>query len=295
MKIGFIGLGRMGSNMVLNLIDHEHSVVVYNRSVDKVRKMKRRGAIGAVNYEDFFKKLGRGRRLIFIMITAGKPVDLVLDSMKDFLKKGDILIDSGNSYYKDSIVRAKKLRISGIDFLDIGVSGGIEGARRGACMMIGGERSVYLKGKKVFSDMCVKNGFGYMGKSGAGHFVKGIHNAIEYGILGAFNEGFDALKKEKREFGLDLKEIARVYDNGSIIEGKISGWIDDVFSSEKYMDELSCQVPPGETEREMGVLEREYGMKILRQARLMRRGSRTGDFCGKLIAGVRHKFGGHKF
>lgn len=295
MKIGFIGLGRMGSNMVLNLIDNKYSVVVYNRSVDKVRKMERRGAIGSVDYADFFKKLGRGRRLIFIMVTAGKPVGLVLDSIRSFLKQGDIIIDSGNSYYEDSIIRAKKLKRKEIYFLDVGVSGGIEGARRGACMMIGGNKNVYLKGKKLFSDMCVKNGFGYMGKNGAGHFVKGIHNAIEYDILAAFNEGFGVLKKERKLFGLNLKEIAKVYNNGSIIEGRISGWVNDVLSSEKYMDELSCEVPPGGTEKEMGVLERKYGMRILKQARLMRRRSRIGDFCGKLIAGVRNKFGGHKF
>lgn len=292
MGIGFIGLGRMGSNMVLNLLEHGHEVVVYNRSLDKVRDMEKKGAIGSVDYLDFAQKLGRGRKVVWIMVTANAVNDVLLDLLL-VLKKGDIIIDGGNSYYENSVKLAKELKRIGINLLDVGVSGGIDGARKGACMMVGGEKIIYTKLKKFFSDMCVKNGFGYMGKSGAGHFVKGVHNAIEYGVLGAFNEGFDVLKKERRNFGIDLKEVAKVYDNGSIIEGKISGWVNDVFSNEKYLDELSCQVPPGETEKEMSVLEKKYDMKVLRQARLMRKKSRTGDFCGNLIAGVRNKFGGH--
>lgn len=293
MKLGFIGLGRMGSSMVLNLIEHKHDVVVYNRSIDKVRKISKKGAIGSIDYFDFVKKLGKGKKIIWLMVSAS-AVDSVLIDLLPLLKKGDMVIDGGNSYYEYSIKRAKELRRIGIKFLDVGVSGGIDGARNGACMMIGGEKENFVKAKKIFSDMCVKDGYDYMGKSGAGHFVKGIHNAIEYGILGSFNEGFVALKKEKKKFDLNLKDISKVYNNGSIIEGKISNWINEIFSNKKYMDELSCEVPPGETEKEMSVLEKKYGMKVLRQARLMRKKSRSGDFCAKLISGVRSKFGGHK-
>tara|TARA_Y100000034_G_C6814443_1_gene366268 strand:+ start:139 stop:1002 length:864 start_codon:yes stop_codon:yes gene_type:complete len=284
MKIGFIGLGRMGSNMVLNLKDHGHKVVGYNRTPKKIKGVEMAGSIS---------EIGGKARIFWIMVKAGKPVDSIIKSLMPHLKKGDLIIDGGNSFYNDSIKRASMLRKKGIHFLDCGVSGGISGARNGACMMVGGEKKIFKKVEKLFKDMCVKNGYGYMGKSGAGHFVKGIHNGIEYGMMAALNEGFEVIKSEK--FGTDLKEVAKVYNNGSIIESKLTNWLYDSFSKLHYLDQISCEVPEGETEKEMKFLEKKYKMPILKQARLMRVHSRSKSVCGKFISALRNEFGGHKF
>ena len=156
-KIGFIGLGRMGFNMALNLLDKNYKVVVYNRSPDKTLKASKAGAIGCYSYEEFAEKLGKNK-IIWIMVKSGKPVDDVISGILPFLNKGDIIIDGGNSFYKDSIRRAKMLKKRGISFLDCGVSGGVEGARNGACMMIGGNKTAFRKLEKMFKDLCVKDG-----------------------------------------------------------------------------------------------------------------------------------------
>jgi len=164
-EIGFIGLGKMGSNMVLNLLSKKYRVVVYNRSSGPVKTISQKGAVASYDLKEFFSKFskGKGPKVIWLMITAGKPVDKMIESLLPYLRKGDIIIDGGNSFYENSIRRHKFLRKAGIWFLDCGVSGGIEGAKEGACMMVGGEKKVYKKVEKLFEDMCVKNGYGYMG------------------------------------------------------------------------------------------------------------------------------------
>ena len=181
MKIGMIGLGRMGYNMTLNLIDKGHKVIVYDVDLDSVKKLSKKGATGCKSLEEFFK-LNNG--IVWLMIPA-QSVDKSLKEISKYLSKGDIVIDGGNSYYKDSIRRGKLLGKKGVKFLDCGTSGGISGARSGACMMIGGDRKTFVKVEKLFKDLCVKDGYGYMGKSGSGHFVKMVHNGIEYGMMGA--------------------------------------------------------------------------------------------------------------
>jgi len=291
--IGFIGLGKMGENMVLNLLDKKYKVVVYNRSPEPVKQISRKGAIPSYSVEDFVGKLSKPR-VVWLMITSGKPIDAMIKKLLKYLSKGDIIIDGGNSFYETSIKRGRVLKRKGINFLDVGVSGGIEGSRRGASMMVGGDKKVFKKIEPLFKDMCVKNGYGYMGSSGAGHFVKGIHNAIEYGMMGGLNEGFEAIRKNSKKFGINLQEVAKVYDNGSIIQGKLTHWLWNSFQRPKYLDEISCQVPKGDTEKEMKVLERRFKMPILRQARLMRMHSRKKNICGQIISALRSEFGGHR-
>ena len=294
-QIGFIGLGKMGENMVLNLVDKKYKVVVYNRSPNPVKRLsKKKNIIASYDLQEFVKKISKPR-VVWIMITAGKAIDSVINKLIPLLSKGDTIIDGGNSFYENSIKRYKKLKKKSINFLDAGVSGGIEGARNGACIMVGGDKKIFKKNKDLFKDLTVKNGYGYMGSSGAGHFVKGIHNGIEYGMIGALNEGFEAIKSEVKRFGTDLKEVAKVYDNGSIIKGKLTHWLWKSFQKPKYLDEISCQVPQGETEKEMKVLEKRFNMKLLKQARLMRVHSRTKGICGQIISALRKEFGGHKF
>jgi len=291
--IGFIGLGKMGENMVLNLLDKRWKVVVYNRSPEPVKKISRKGAMASYTIGEFCKKLSKPK-VIWMMITAGKPIDNMIKDLLPHLSRGDIIIDGGNSFYEVSMKRAKKLKSKGINFIDIGVSGGIEGAKKGASLMVGGDKKVFRKIEPLFKSLSVKDGYGYLGSSGAGHFVKGIHNAIEYGMMGSLNEGFEAIRKNSKKFGTDLREVAKVYDNGSIIQGKLTHWLWDSFQKPKYLDEISCQVPQGETEKEMKVLEKRFEMPILRQARLMRLHSRGKHICGQIISALRSEFGGHR-
>jgi len=295
MKIGFIGLGRMGSNMVMNLLEHKHKVVGYNRSQGPTRKLvKKKGFTGAYSLKEVVEKLGSGKKVVWLMIPAGKPVDMALKKLTPLLRRGDILIDGGNSFFEDSVRRGKELKKKGINYLDCGTSGGMEGARRGACIMVGGEKKVFKKVEVLFRDMCVKDGFGYMGSQGAGHFVKMVHNGVEYGMMGAINEGFHAIKKHSKKFGTNLKEVAKVYAHGSIIESRLMSWLYGSFMKENYLDQISCEVPHGETEGEMKKLEKMAPMKVLHEARLMRERSRHGTVCGDFVSAMRNQFGGHK-
>jgi len=295
MKIGLIGLGRMGENMTLNLLSHNHKVVGYNRSPNKTKKLARKNGFTATfTLQELTNKLGK-KKVIWTMIPAGKPIDNIIKQLIPLLEKGDIIIDGGNSYFKDSIKRYDLLKRKGINFLDVGVSGGVVGARNGACMMIGGDKAIFKRIEVLFKDMCVKQGYGYMGLSGAGHFVKGIHNGIEYGMLGSIAEGMNAIKLQEKRFKIDLNTVASVYSHGSVIESRLVSWI-ETGMSKPYFKKISGSVPKGETEEEMKKLEKTYKMNILKQARLMRVNSRKKpSFMGKLIAVVRNEFGGHKF
>lgn len=289
MKIGFIGLGRMGENMVLNLMDHKHKIVGYDVNSKVVNKLGKKGMIKASSISDMVSKLNK--RIIWIMVPS-KFVDNVLKELIPFLKQGDIVIDGGNSFYKDSMRRSDLLKKKGVNFLDCGTSGGMEGARDGACMMIGGNNKVFSSVEVLFKDMCVKNGYGYMGKSGSGHFVKMVHNGIEYGYMGALAEGFRAIESQK--FGTDLETVSKVYAHGSIIESKLASWLYDAFRTKDFLKNISCEVPKGETEDEMKMLEKMSNMPVLTAARKMRVNSRKHKVCGKLIAAMRNLFGGHK-
>lgn len=295
MKLGFIGLGRMGKNMVINLLEHKHQIVVWNRAPDKIRSAVKEGAIGTYSIENLCSKLG-GRKVVWIMVSAGKAVDEVINELKRNMSKGDIIIDGGNSDYRDSQRRYDELKKLGIKFIDCGVSGGVEGARNGACMMIGGDKNAFEGVEKIFKDMCVKGGYGYVGKSGAGHFVKMIHNGIEYGMIGALAEGFNFLDKNKIKFGIELDRVAKIYSNGSIIEGKLMSLLDGSLKRSKNLNESVGEVSEGETEEEMKELVKKGRLKILNQAIKMREETRKKhSFSGKVISVLRKEFGGHEF
>jgi len=293
MKLGMIGLGRMGLNMTYNLLEHGHNVVGYDHNQKNIDAAARKGAKKATGYEELTCQLKKPR--IFWLMIPSQYVDDALDELTPLLDRGDIIIDGGNSFYKDSQKRHAKLKKNGIHFVDVGTSGGVEGARHGACMMIGGDKAIFKKTEKLYRDMCVKNGYGYMGKPGSGHFVKMVHNGIEYGMMGAIAEGMQAIKKHTKTFGTDLEEVAKVYANGSIIESRLMGWLYDSYATKGYLEDISGTVPKGETEEEMKHLEKLASMKVLREARLMRANTRKKpSYAGKLLAALRNQFGGHK-
>jgi len=292
MKIGFIGLGRMGYNMCQNLLEKKHNLVVYDIDESPGTKLAGKGAYAASSVKEVIEKLPKPR-VVWIMIPS-KFVDASLKEIIPLLSRGDIIIDGGNSFYKDSQRRYKALKKKGLSFIDVGTSGGISGARYGACMMIGGNKTSFKRTEKLYKDMCVKNGYGYMGESGAGHFVKGIHNAIEYGMMSALAEGFLAIEKQQPKLKTDLKTVAKVYAHGSIIESRLSTWLYESFMIPGFLKGISCEVPKGETEEEMKLLGKLSLMPVLHAARMMRVDSRKGKVCGRLIAAMRNLFGGHK-
>ena len=291
MKIGFIGLGRMGMNMVQNLLDHQHTVVAYNRSPEPVTEAAGSGALPASSLLDMVGQLP-SPRIVWLMVKSGQPVDDIIQRLVPLLDKGDIIIDGGNSYFQDSQRRYAELAQKNIHFLDCGTSGGMGGARYGACMMVGGKKEIFQKVEVLFKDMTVKNGYGHMGSSGAGHFVKMVHNGIEYGMMGAIAEGIEAIKNAP--FNSNLKEVVRVYAHGSIVQSRLVSWLLEAFEEKGYLDAISGELPKGETEEEMEKLEGIATMNVLHTARLMRVETRKrASYAGKLLAAMRNKFGGH--
>lgn len=295
MKIGFIGLGNMGYRMVENLLDKKYNVVVYNRSLGPVKNIAKKGAIPSYSVDSFVKNLSKPR-IIILMITAGKPVDEVLNKLVPFLSKGDILIDGGNSYYEDSIKRFQKLKKHGIHFLDMGVSGGLNGARNGASLMIGGSKKIFNKIEPLFKDLAVKNGYGYLGNSGAGHFVKTVHNGIEYAVLESYAEGYDVLDKSK--YNLDLKKISKIWSNGSVIRSWITELAEQIFLKYKNkLKPLKGVIGGGETGKwALKIAKKQKcDVHILKHAIKSRKKSyKTQTFATKFISAIRKEFGGHE-
>lgn len=293
MNIGFIGLCRIGYNMVLNLLDHDHKVVVYNRSPDPVLKIQKFGAIPSYNIYELVSKLPK-KKVIWIMVTSS-AVDKIINDLIPFLNKGDIIIDGGNSYFKDSINRFNKLKKLGVNFVDVGTSGGIDGARNGACLMIGGEKKIVDSIKPIFKSLSTKDGFSYTGNTGSGHFVKMVHNGIEYGMMASIAEGFEALNKHSKEFNLKLNDISKVYSHGSIVQSKLMSWLNKALVEDSNLKSVKGIVPEGETEFEMNNLTKLSYMPILERAILERVNSRKKEnFRSKIIAVLRNKFGSHK-
>jgi 6-phosphogluconate dehydrogenase len=293
MKLGYIGLGKMGYNMVELLLDKKYEVVVYNRSEGPVRKIAQQGAHAAGSYEQLVSALVPPR-LIWIMVSY-QAVDPVLKELVPLLTKGDTVIDGGNSPYKESIRRSKELEARGIDFLDAGVSGGPAGARNGACIMVGGRKEVFQNFEALFRDLSVPDGFGYMGKSGAGHFVKMVHNGIEYGMMQSLAEGFAVMKAS--DFELNLAKITDVYNRKSVIQSRLVGWLQSAFV--QYGEDLK-DISGSVSQSGEGMWTVEAGKElgvptpVIQGAIEFRIQSQSDpSYTGKLVSAMRNQFGGH--
>lgn len=294
-EIIYIGLGKMGYNMCLNLIDHDWKLHVYNRSFEKAKQLENQyNEVTAYNNLNTLLQSVEGEKIVWIMVPH-MVVDEVLDSIKPLLNKNDIVIEGGNSFYKKSIERAKKITELGMHYVDVGVSGGPSGARSGASMMIGGDKSIVKELNMLFYDLCVENGFAHMGDSGAGHFVKMVHNGIEYGMMQAIGEGFELMKNSGLH--LDLQSIADVYNHGTVIESRLIGWLSQAYKEHGVeLDSISGKVNHSgeglwtvETAKELGIpvenIKQSLDFRIQSQE--------NPSYTGQVVSALRNQFGGH--
>ncbi|HYY24882.1 MAG TPA: decarboxylating 6-phosphogluconate dehydrogenase [Candidatus Udaeobacter sp.] len=293
MELGMIGLGRMGANMTERLLAAGHRVISYDRSPEAIQRVVDKGATGAHSLADFVKQL-TVPRAIWLMVPAGDPVDQTIEQLLPLLSKGDILIDGGNSNYKDSIRRAEKLEPQGIHFVDAGTSGGIWGLKLGYCMMIGGEKEVIEWLKPIFETLAPTGGYLHVGPHGAGHFVKMIHNGIEYGMLQAYGEGFELLKAS--QFDLDLPKIAHLWNQGSVVRSWLLELAESAFSKDPQLASIRGYVEDSGEGRwtVQEAIERNVPAPVLMLSLFARFASRQEDsFSAKVIAALRNEFGGH--
>ncbi len=297
MELGMIGLGRMGANMTERLLNGGHRVVAYARTPEKVQSVVKKGADSAHSLEELVSKLA-SKRIIWLMIPAGKPVDLTIQKLIDLLDKDDVIIDGGNSFYKDTLKRAEELKQKNIHFVDVGTSGGIWGLKEGYSLMVGGEKDIVEFLNPFFKTLAPASdkGWSYVGPNGAGHFVKMVHNGIEYGMMQAYAEGF-ALMKRKEEFSLDLHRIAEVWRFGSVVRSWLLDLIAEALKDNPDLEGVAPYVAEsGEgrwTVKE--AIDQNLAAPVISLSLLQRfRSLEKEGFSDKLLAIMRSKFGGHE-
>jgi 6-phosphogluconate dehydrogenase len=320
MRLGMVGLGRMGANMARRLIRGGHEVVVTDLSPDAVKGMASEGAVSSASLDDFVSKLG-SPRIAWLMVPAGGPTESTAQALASKMKAGDILIDGGNSYFKDDVRRSKMFAEKGIHYVDVGTSGGVWGLERGYCMMIGGPKETVLKLDPIFKTLApgrgdiprtpgreklagtAEEGYIYCGPSGSGHFVKMVHNGIEYGIMQAYAEGFDIFRNagkaelpKDEQYDLNLPDIAEVWRRGSVV----SSWLLDLtaiaLAENPTLSEYSGFVQDSGEGRwtiEAAIAE-AVPVDVLSAALFVRFRSREEHtFAEKMLSAMRQKFGGH--
>ncbi len=296
MELGMIGLGRMGANMTERLLGAGHRVISYDRSWQAVESVVRKGAAGADSPKAMAAVL-KPPRVVWLMVPAGDPVDQTIQALVPELKSGDAIVDGGNSYYKDTLRRAAALREAGLHYIDVGTSGGIWGLKEGYSLMVGGDEEVVERLKPIFQSLAPApdKGWGRVGPCGAGHFVKMIHNGIEYGLMQAFAEGF-ALMEAKTDFKLDLDQIAEIWRHGSVVRS----WLLDLIAAGLAENPGLRGIKPYVEDSGEGrwtvseAVDLEVAAPVITLSLLERFRSRDPDsFADKLLAMMRHEFGGH--
>ena len=296
MELGMIGLGRMGGNMTQRLLRAGHRVVVYDPQVEAVQSLAREGAAGADSLHNLIEQL-TPPRAVWVMVPAGEATASAIDTLADSLSPGDTVIDGGNSNYKDSIRRAETLAGKGLSFLDAGTSGGIWGLAEGYSMMIGGDEAAFKKLEPIFQSLAPgpDRGYGHVGPAGAGHFVKMVHNGIEYGLMQAYAEGFE-LMNAKQELNLDLAQISQIWRYGSVVRSWLLDLTAAALEEDPGLDALQAYVEDSGEGRwtvqesiDLNVPTPVISLSL--QARF--RSRQDQPFGAKLLAAMRNQFGGH--
>lgn len=293
MKLGMVGLGRMGGNMTVRLIEGGHQVVVYDPAPAAVAQATQNGAAAAKDLADLVRQLAKPRA-VWIMVPSGAVTTNTINQLLSLLDPDDVLIDGGNSHYKDSVVHAGMAAKKQVHFLDAGTSGGVWGLKVGYCLMVGGEKPVFDRVSPILKTLAPPDGFLYTGKAGSGHFVKMVHNGVEYGLLQAYGEGFEVL--EKSEYPLDLRAVAHLWNQGSVIRSWLCELAENAFAKDPHLAGLRGYVEDSGEGRwtVQAALEENVPAPILTLSLLARLRSRQEEsFSAKVIAALRNEFGGH--
>lgn len=294
MQYAMIGLGRMGSNMARRLIRGGHEVVVSNRSPEPIQQLEAEGAVGAHSLGELIERL-KPPRAVWISLPSGKVTENTLKELEPLLTSGDVIVESGNSFYKDTIRRAEQFRAHGIELLDQGTSGGIWGLDLGYCLMVGGTRASFERLEPAFKTLAPPDGYLYTGPSGSGHYVKMVHNGIEYGMLEAYGEGFEILKSSDFE-ALDLHAISHLWNQGSVVRSWLLELAERAFLKDPALASIRGFVEDSGEGRwtVLESIEKNVPAPVLALSLLMRFRSRQDEnFSAKVIAALRNEFGGH--
>jgi len=294
MRIGFIGLGRMGANMVRRLLRDGHEIVAYNRTPERTQEIAKEGAEPALTIEELVGKLARPRA-VWIMVPAGDATEAQIAELLEHLEPGDTIIDGGNTNFHDDVRRQASLKAKGIGYIDAGTSGGIWGLQVGYCMMVGGEREVVEPLEPVFRSLAPEDGYRHVGGPGAGHYVKMVHNGIEYGLMQAYAEGFEIMHAS--DYDLDLKSIADLWNHGSVVRSWLLELAARAFESQgRDLEHLKGWVADSGEGRwtVQEAIDRDVPAPVITLSLLTRFRSRQDDSYGaKVLAALRNEFGGH--
>lgn len=294
MRIGLIGLGKMGYHLALNMAEHDFEVKAFDLSAAAVQKAEKVDGVEAfTTIEELANSLDKPR-VFWMMVPAGEPAEKTLNTLLTLTDQGDIVLDGGNSKYTDSLRHYQQCKNKGVSFMDVGTSGGISGARHGACVMVGGDKNTFEYLKPLFKAISVEKGYLYTGKAGSGHFLKMVHNGIEYGMMQSIAEGFDVL--EKSDFDYDNAAVAKVWNHGSVIRSWLIELLEDAFSKDGHLEKLSgVMASSGEGKWTLETaLDMQLPTPVIALSLMMRYRSLESDtFSGKIVAALRNEFGGH--
>ncbi|MBN1498933.1 MAG: decarboxylating 6-phosphogluconate dehydrogenase [Spirochaetes bacterium] len=295
MEIGFIGLGKMGSNMVQRLLNYGHKVTVFDRDPLSVKKMTAAGASAAESVEKLIDNLPRPA-VVWVMVPSGEITDSVIRQCAGLMKPDDIIIDGGNSYYKDTVARSALLSEKGISLIDSGTSGGIWGLKEGYCLMIGGPENAFRHTEPLYKSLAPDDGYIHTGPSGSGHFVKMIHNGIEYGLMEAYAEGFEIMNNSEN-FKIDLMKVSRVWQKGSVVRSWLLDLLTLALEKEGDLASVRDYVEDSGEGRwtVMQTIEEGTPAPVIALSLMQRFRSRQKEsFAGKVLAALRNEFGGHE-
>jgi len=294
MKIGFVGLGKMGGKMVERLLNRGHQVVAYNLTKKEVAEAVLQGAIPASSLHDLVEKL-EGRKVIWLMVPAGLPVDQNINDLIPLLNKNDIIIDGGNSYWRETVQRNIKISEHGINYVDCGTSGGVWGLDNGYCLMYGGKKEACDFIEPIFKSLAPENGYIYCGESGSGHMVKMIHNGIEYGMMQAYAEGFEIMKSSP--YNIDLEKVSRTWMHGSVVRSWLLELIGNALEENHELDGIKDYVEDSGEGRwtVQTAIDFDVPAHVITSSLFTRFESRQEtSFAMKLLAAMRNQFGGHE-
>jgi 6-phosphogluconate dehydrogenase len=294
MQLGMVGLGKMGANMTTRLIQGGHDVVVYDRSADAIKQAAACGATASSSLRDLCSKLSGSPKIVWIMVPSGKPTDDTIDELCGILGSGDIIIDGGNTNWKDGLTAYDRAKGKGVSLIDAGTSGGIWGLKEGYCLMVGGDDVAVKKCEPIFLTLAPPDGYAHVGRAGAGHFSKMVHNGVEYGLMQAYGEGFEILQKS--QFDYDLEQIAALWTHGSVVRSWLLELLVLAFKDDPDLSNIRGYVEDTGEGRwtVQAAIDEDVPAPVITLSLMARFVSRQDEsFSAKVLAALRNQFGGH--